>query len=263
MPYRSYKKRFYKRYGRKSKFTKYNTYKNRGSKAQANQIYSLSKRISSIEKKTKPEYLQHEYYTSLTVPSTGLWRNDRYNVLEMSGDNQMLVQTAGSIHGSAIRMIKLIIWGSITRLPASHSVLQDNPGYLVDNLPYDNPVLVRLLVGLLPRSSTSVPAVTEIFKTDGDYRVDNFKAPLMKGAGQVITIKKFKKYSMILNNQMSKTFKFTVPLYGAICRKVEGNAYPFHTPFIFSSVLNNEYDMEQPIGEVSISLNAKLIYTDA
>ena len=60
MPYYRSKyavKRRYKKRG--SKFSKYNTYKNRSAKSQANQIYSLNKKLNSIEKKTRPELIQH------------------------------------------------------------------------------------------------------------------------------------------------------------------------------------------------------------
>lgn len=268
MPYKSYKKRFYKRYGRKGKFTKYTTYKNRGSKAQAGQIYSLSKRITSIERKTRPEYLQHEaYISSSTVNPSSLWVDNRLNLLQIKENStKYLVQDEGTIHGSAIRMIKLIVWGSITRIPKQYELEKstvDPDNYIINPLPRDNPILVRILVGLLPRASDSVPVTSEIFQTDGQFTVDNFKAPLLKGAGQVINIKKYKKYQISLTNQMTKTFKFTIPLYGAICRKVVGNAFPYHTPLLFTSVLNNTYSDDLDVNSVSLSLNAKLIYTDA
>lgn len=55
---RRYKRSYRKsprRYRRGSKFSRYNTFRYRSSKAQANQIYSLNKKINSIEQRTKPE----------------------------------------------------------------------------------------------------------------------------------------------------------------------------------------------------------------
>lgn len=45
----------YKKKSNKRMFSRFNTYKNRSSKAQAYQIYKLNKRVSSIQKATKPE----------------------------------------------------------------------------------------------------------------------------------------------------------------------------------------------------------------
>lgn len=267
MPYnRKYKKRFYKKYSRKGKYTKYQTYKNRGATAQANQIYGLSKRITNIEKKTRPEYLTLDAWLGdKVVPSSLNWYNAEYNALTMDAQNQLLVITPNSIHGSAIRMIKLIVWGSITKIPQIQQIEQvyDSADTYKTFDPHNNPILLRLITGLLPRAGSAIPTPTEFFKTDGTHQTDNFKAPLLKGCGQLLKIKKYKKYQISLSNQSCKTFKFTVPLYGAICRKVEGLDYPYQNPLIYASILNTNFNDTILHNDVQLSINARLIYTDA
>lgn len=57
MPFRRYRRPNYRRrlYRRKSKFSRFSTYRNRSSKAQAYQIYSLNKKINRFARINKPE----------------------------------------------------------------------------------------------------------------------------------------------------------------------------------------------------------------
>lgn len=59
MPRKSYKSKFYKGKGRttyrKTKYSKYNLYKYRSSKAQAKQIYDLNKKFNTMYKSIKPD----------------------------------------------------------------------------------------------------------------------------------------------------------------------------------------------------------------
>lgn len=73
---RRYKKRPTRRYRRKgSKFTKFNTYKYRSSKAQAGQIYSLNKKVNYMYKQVKPRihFADSDKYelNNLVIPTTG------------------------------------------------------------------------------------------------------------------------------------------------------------------------------------------------
>lgn len=256
--YRRYKRNYYKR---KYKYSKYNTYRHRSSAAQASQIYGLNKRINKIEKLTKPEY--REFFTkrinTMIVPSS-TWRDSTYNLLNQD-DTNYLVKTPATITGDSIRLIKLIVWGSISRIPGSIANHLSNDDFKLD-LVGDQPVLIRILIGTLPKARSDIPTPAQFFKSDNQWSIDNFKAPLLKGAGNLLNIKKYKRYSFDLSTQITKTFKFTVPLNGLICKRVAGEDYPSNNPLMFVSLLNNEYT-NHPSTDISVSYNCKIIYTDA
>lgn len=66
--YRSRYRKSPRRYRRGSKFSRYNTFRYRSAKAQANQIYSLNKKVNKIEQRTKPEIkiFQNAYNFSMS-----------------------------------------------------------------------------------------------------------------------------------------------------------------------------------------------------
>lgn len=82
MPYS--KRRYNRRYSRKSrhtrnsKFSKYATYRHRSSKAQANQIYNLNKKLNYVYRQTKPDvqFVDSEVDTKSFPTSAGLGAED-------------------------------------------------------------------------------------------------------------------------------------------------------------------------------------------
>lgn len=66
MPYRKYYRRP-RRYRRRYKLSRFNLYRKRSSKQQANQIYRINKKINAIEYRTKPEVKIFNYHTQTGV----------------------------------------------------------------------------------------------------------------------------------------------------------------------------------------------------
>ena len=126
--YRRYRRRYYKNKSRyyRSKFSRYNTYKNRSAKSQAYQIYSLNKKLNNIEKRTKPEILYARRDAMFT-------ENFRYqDVLQLwnhrilhitgpagSGTDGQGVNLQNIITGQTCRLQGVKIWGELCRTSTS------------------------------------------------------------------------------------------------------------------------------------------------
>ena len=122
--YRRYRRRYYKNKSRyyKSRFSRYNTYKNRSAKSQAYQIYSLNKRIDKIERRTKPEIAYARKDNMFTdnlryQEAAQLWN---HKILHLTGPNGN--DTAGQgvnlqnvITGQTCRLQGIKVWGELCR----------------------------------------------------------------------------------------------------------------------------------------------------
>lgn len=213
MAYRRYKKRFYKRYGRKS-FSRYSTYKNRSAKAQASQIYRLNRRINHIEKNTKPEILTYDNndYTNIfdysdLAPKT--WKNlDKFFVTDSNFNNNKVVN-------KSCRIRKVIIYGTMSR--------DVDTDILDSSLSRDPSSFIRMLV-LQHKDTSKIPAsndaVNALYFTGSDGLLD-YNAPLKTGASTHDRILKYKKFKITSYTPNMITFKFTVRPYYNIFTKCE------------------------------------------
>lgn len=253
--YRRYKKRFYKRYGSKrsynNKFSRFNTYRNRSSKAQAYQIYSLNKRVSNIEKNTKPEYLIYESTTSYgkditAQENTGNWVSlDNYVVTNDAFDVAVKDKTA--------RILKVIIWGSFQR---------NNTNIAQNTLDRDLSGYVKMLV-LQHRKDGGIGDVpSNFYQTQGGPR--NFYAPLIEGASQHDRILKYKRIRITNETPNIVNFKMTIKLKNRIYNKTtdqtvgakgKGCIY-----LVMSGLSSTAGDAS---AKFSLFINSRVIYTDS
>lgn len=114
---RRYRRTNYRRRYR-TRYSRYSTYKNRSSKAQASQIYNLNKRINRIEYKTKPEIKVGRKDTFMLLTT-------RYeNVRQLWNHSIKLITASDGIDfhsdtvqkGLLCRLQGLTIWGNIQRI---------------------------------------------------------------------------------------------------------------------------------------------------
>lgn len=253
--YKRYKKRFYKRYGSKrsynSKFSRYNTYKNRSSKAQAYQIYALNKRISNIEKNTKPEYLIYETTSSyakdiIAQSDTSTWMSlNNYIITDNSFNDVVKNNTA--------RILKVIIWGSFQR---------NNDNLAANTLDRDLSGYLKMLV-LQHRKDGGVGDVpSNFYQTSGGPR--NFYAPLVEGSSQHDRILKYKRIKITNETPNIVNFKMTIKLKNRIYNKTndltegaKGKGCLYLVMSGLSSTAGNAS------AKFSLFINSRVIYTDA
>lgn len=114
---RGYRSGYGRRYKKKSTFSRYNTYRNRSSKAQAYQIYSLNRKVNRLEAKTKPEFKtgRKDAFMTLTTRYSSirqLWNHD----IKYATTNQGIDLHSSSVqNGLFCRLCGLTLWGNIVR----------------------------------------------------------------------------------------------------------------------------------------------------
>lgn len=278
MAYRKYKKNYYKRKYNKYKFSKYNTYKNRSSKAQANQIYSLNKKIKNLETKTKPEmqeYTPNDYMLSPLSHQTtvNIWTNiPTYNA------------TAGlTINGQTCRYSKIIFNGVLERIHNTKLQGANITGQQFDTFKYS--CYVRLAVLYLPSEKDYTPSADEFFQQLAPiqfaetYGPSGYKAPLKKGCGAVCKILKVKRFKITNANVNAVPIKFSVNLWKfnkfkpAYVKPSNNNVNERGSIFVVGDILvqpNIRHDVSEdwkPADDLddqfSFTLYSKLLYYDA
>ena len=128
MPYhrRYYKKRNVGRRYKNRTFTRFNTYKNRSSKAQAYQIYKLNKKVNRVYKLTKPEV---QIYTDDKYNNNGQASVEmELNTSHLSGYNLGITQLIGKnnhcFNGRYARIRDFTLTGSFEFIGNPQEVLQ-------------------------------------------------------------------------------------------------------------------------------------------
>ena len=179
------KRRTYRKTSNRKKFSKYSTYKNRSSAAQANQIYQLNKRITRVEKKNKPEYLFID--SNLKDNDTladGTWGYHYYNLLI----NENAVNLKNSVQGDKFKIVKLQLYGFIKR----KTLLYVNPSDPNEQATtFNQPSFYGIFIfGLTPKATSDAPEITQFvdFNSVNDQPDLIFKAPLKPGCKSVMKI---------------------------------------------------------------------------
>lgn len=271
MPY-SYRSRYrrgytsssrsrYRRY--KRTFSKYNTYRNRSSTAQANQIYKLNRRITKIESNTKPEYLEY-MPSSITQTIQNTLNNwQELNLLHITdgtvSTTSQVSDFAAKIKDNAARQIKIIVWGTLARHAAS------NTGGLNHDIPFSCGYVRMAVVQYQAERYADVTGGEFFNLTDGS---NNYYAPLKKGCtthGKILRIVNVKISSL---DPTIKNFKFIIKPKQKIVRKTAANGIVTPSQRMkggivvvpIGYVLKNNEEFETTY---QFSIKAKVIYTDA
>lgn len=265
--YRRYnRKRSYNRY--KRTFSRYNTYRNRSSVAQASQIYKLNRRISRIESNTKPEYLEYmpdAVGSQLSLPlATNDW--SELNKLHLtdgtvsSSNPPAASGFAGKIRDSIARVLKVIVWGALERNPeaiatSSYREEQMSCGY------------VRIaVVQYLAEKYVDVNTSNIFEMGDGPT---GFTAPLKKGCGTEGRIIKVINLKISSQDPLTKNFKYVIKPKNKIVRKtykVDGSLTPSQRMkggIVLCPIGFHEKNNDTENTTYHLTLKAKVIYTDA
>lgn len=220
----------------RKKFSKFSTYKNRSSKAQANQIYQLNKRISRVEKKTKPEYLHYDSnLIDFDTLADGTWSYHNKNLLTNAANENM----KDKIVGDKFKLVKLQIYGFIKRRTNLYGALQ-LPNDMVNT--FNQPSFYGIfIIGLTPKATSDSPLITQF--VDFDSVVDQpdliYKAPLKPGCKSLMKILKVKKFKITNNDVECVPFKISIPLKFRTCTKTPTDVFTANNPLLLYTVCQN------------------------
>lgn len=261
--YRRNKKRFFKRYGSKrGKFTRYQTFKNRSSRSQANQIYQLSKRISRVEKRNTPEYLQMmgalKDYDTLT---DGSWA---FNYIDLMLQSDGVTRLKDSITGDKIKLVNLTLWGYVKRNQTVSVDQNINNSVAAMKTPC---FYMYMIFGLLPKQTSDFPAITQFINFAGQQDQPDiiFNSPLRKGCGSVMKIIKIKKIKITNWNVQSVPFKISIPLKYRSSYKSGFDVYMSNNPVVLFAMcqnVNTTTITPQNKSAFDVQMRYQLTYTD-
>lgn len=266
MPY-SYRSRYRRTYRSKSKryrrtFSRYNTYRNRSSIAQANQIYKLNRRITRIESNTKPEYLEFNNVPDGTQILTPVSLN-QWQQLTISHVTDLASSTffGGLMKDTTARVLKVIVWGALERNPA---IL---PQDVVTHDAAMSCCYVRLAVIQYQAEKYADISVADIF--DMEHGPLGYYHPLKRGCGSHGRILKVFNIKISSQDPVTKNFKFVIkPKYKIVRKSLDENGEAVTNQRMKGGIVilpigyveNNEITYPDTF---HFSLTTKVIYTDA
>lgn len=248
--YNNYNKGYkykYKKYNNKKKFSRFNTYKNRSSKAQAYQIYSLNNKINSLMKRTKPESLNYTPADSHITISFGSESNSWYTTSEPF--TFTTATFSGNIKNKTARINKVVITGTLERENAFEQQTL--------NTKVSAYALIAVLQTKQERGSLTTP--TQIFDTSSGPL--SFKKPLQSGAStydrilKVIRVKLTDSTKNIIN--FKKTIKVKFPIYR---KSITSETYGKGHIYVLTAVYQ---DFDRSLAQFTLNLGGKIVFTDA
>lgn len=246
MPYyrRNYRKR--RTYKKTSKFSKYNTYRHRSSKAQASQIYSLNKKINSIERKTRPELIQ---YTNAGYQATISFDTLSNNWYTNAGQAHFTPQLwEETIKDKMCRINKLIVYGVLEREPGT--------GGSVDT---KSSCFVRMAI--LQTKQEKSTLLTPAYLFSGTEGTLDYKAPLLKGASSEDRILGVYNFDLVREYRNMKNFKISIPLkYKQYVKPAASLSYG--KGYLYA-VLQFFTDGKSTDVRYVFSIRSKILFTDA
>lgn len=264
-PYRRYKKRYYKyksRNYRRGKYSRYGTYKNRSSTAQASQIYGLSRRITRIESDTKPEYIQMEQngYAKQIVSNTdqNVWTTlENYNITSLQHSTTiggtLQIGFGDLIVNKTARVFKVIVWGTLER--------EVDPSQ-TDMFDRDTSCYVRL--ALCQYNAVRYADITpaEIFEYNSGPT--SYNAPLKKGCATHAKILKVINLKITGYDPNIINFKRVIRIRNKIVHKDDNeNARLKNGLCLVGIGLRDKGGPAAVTNRYFVNLKAKAIYTDA
>lgn len=183
----------YKNKKTKRMFSRLNTYRNRSSKAQAYQIYKLNKRVSSIQKATKPE-TQVRYADIYTAYN----QTNSFSTLDTDGTKALVFPVIPprdfvNLQGRLARIKSVKVYGSF------HSSYE---------LVY--PASVRLIFLQSKAVKIGIPLPGELVAYTNNNNADYEKGPLRTGITASFRILKTKIIKLSQPQMRHKTFKVSL-----------------------------------------------------
>lgn len=268
----------YRRKKSRRAFSRFNTYKNRSSKAQAYQIYKLNRKVENLRVSTKPELLEwntndsnsadHKYLTLTSSNPLGdnYWQGTRWFI---NDPNTFYEQ----IENKSARLSKCIIWGMLRRI--NNTDLGNLYTKQVDTFKFS--CYVRLCVYYIPEAKLNAPGASSFFDETSEYE-SGFKAPLLQGCATHGKILRVKRYKITNANVNEVPIKFSInlwkfnrfkPSYQKTDTKFNTNGeliYPRGTIVVVADILQQppeNVDAGNLDPQFDCQLRGKLLYYDA
>lgn len=241
-----------RRYRKRYTFSRYNTYRNRSSKSQAYQIYSLNKKVNRLESKTKPEFKtgRKDAFMTLTTrysAAAQLWNHD----IKYVTTNQGIDLHSNDIQkGLFCRLCGLTLWGNIVRTDsnATHTA-----------------GLLRLIIFQYRQSRHGGISMDDIFSGYNDGDNSNMtstilKEPFKDHISSTIKIVTNRVYKLNNNDINNVPFKITVP--GRRLLNFAMNSTDPQARGDIGVIAIYGQDNTTTASAYKISISAKLCYTD-
>lgn len=175
---RSYGTRLPRRTSRK--FSRYNTYRNRSSKAQASQIYALNRKINRIQRLTRPE-TRIRNGTLTDIISGGASVFDITPLVSRTEDPDTGV-TTGDFNGNFARLNSLTYYGSAVLSAPITNALQ--------------PRQFRVVIVQTKTTRSDDIAAGDVLRTDTEDGPIIINGPLSDGTGRICNVLSDKKYTL-------------------------------------------------------------------
>lgn len=240
----------YRRRGRITKLSKYNTYRNRSSAAQASQIYSLARRINRIQKLNKPEIKLVHSNQSDTLTFTDQLSQNVYPLL-LNGATSFF----DVIDGKFARLNSLRLTMSY-RYEDATLVDISNDGKTSQRLP--QPVYLRMVFVQFKASRHSDVDYSDLFDTTTNFT--RVRGPLADGSARVVKILSDKKFMINYNRQtINKVIKFK---YLRNYYKPQDETYAKGDVRLYIQAWNPNASSDASTN-VILTFNVKVAYTDA
>lgn len=261
--YRRYnRKRSYNRY--KRTFSRYNTYRNRSSVAQANQIYKLNRRITRIESNTKPEYLEYnvDAVGSAIGPGYDINSWSELNLLHITdgtvSSTGVSDHFAARIKDTSARQLKIVVWGALERNP------QTSPSGNHD-IPFSCCYVRMVVVQYLAEKLADVSGFNFFESGNGPA---SYYAPLIRGCGTHGKILRVINVKISSLDPTTKNFKFVIRPKQKIVRKTFTGGLPTANQRMKGGIVvvpvgYIEENNERLVSSYHLTLRGKVIYTDA
>lgn len=259
----AYKKRYYKKRARKyyrkyKTLSKRNIFSRKNAKSQASQIYALNKRITKLEKRTKPEidiyynYDITQFHNSFTgdATDTNTGYMNQYPLVSLLHSLSAQDPDRFAIQKDLIRIQDFKLYFKFSR--SEHSKPFDILGRItilkVSKVSSNRDMIFIHNVG----SSLTLPNSTPYVNLAGNMS-NIVNGPLNENIttyGKIVYDKKFK---MKGSDDAQKTLQRRVKLYGQTIRKSSQNAWP--------DLLTNDYVICLSVGFVPLAYADPLTLT--
>lgn len=208
MPYRRYSKRrnYRRRNGRRVKFSRFNTYRYRSSKAQAKQIYSLNKKINRVYKNVKPE--TQTYFSADAVVDATILANS--TTTATYGLNSIVDHTLGVFNGRYARIKSFKIWGML-----------ENDGSNTTPVTYNNTIGLRLILFSLKTekygTTSPVDIIANLANTSAYTNDYWMTAPLAPGFSTRYRLLKDKRYYLKPGRGTTRAISISMKYPRSLC----------------------------------------------
>lgn len=251
MVYRGFlKSRKYKYNRRTAKLSKYNTYRNRSSVAQASQIYSLARRINRIQKLNKPEIKLAHSNQSDTLTFTDQLSQNVYSLLLNDSTAFFNVIDGNFARLNSLRLTMSYRYEDATLVDIS------NDGKTSQRLP--QPIYLRMLFVQFKASRQNDVDYNELF--DATTNFTRVRGPLADGSARIVKILSDKKFMINYNRQtINKVIKFK---YLRNYYKPTSEPYAKGDVRLYIQAWNPNASSDASTNVV-LTFNVKVAYTDA